>query len=86
MLHKLCKKPIGITWCCLNHGPTEVNWSHVTDFTGIKTWHNVLAVISLGKPDQATGKSKDHTPITVAKELLPSGWLTSEPDGDDAAM
>lgn len=58
MFHKLHKKPIGITWCYLNPGPTEVNWSCVTDFSGIRTWHSALAVISLDKADQATGETK----------------------------
>lgn len=89
MLLKLCKKPIEITWCYLSPGPAEVNWSSVTDFSGIRTWHSALAMISLDKADQATGKKKkteDHTSITVARGLIPCGWLTSEPDGDDVAM
>lgn len=49
MLHKLHKKPIGITWYDLNPRPHEVNWSCVTDFARIRTWDRALAVISLGK-------------------------------------
>lgn len=60
MLHKLCKKPIEITWCYLSPGPAEVNWSSVTDFSGIRTWHSALAMISLDKADQATGKKKEN--------------------------
>lgn len=58
MFHKLHKKPIGITWCYLNPGPAEVNWSSVTGFAGMRTWHSALAVISLGKADRATGGKK----------------------------
>lgn len=43
MLHKVHK----ITWCYLKPSPTGVNWSSTTDFSGIRTWHSALAVISM---------------------------------------
>lgn len=54
MLHK----PHRITWCYLNPSPTGVNWSSITDFSGIRTWHSALAVISMGKAEWATGKNQ----------------------------
>lgn len=58
MLHKLYEKPAGITWYDLNPGLHEVNWSCVTDFGRIRTWHMALAVISLGKAARAAGETK----------------------------